>query len=220
VAESGECRVETSRETSEEEVMIPRELPDKKTPLTVIGLAEALLAAWDVTGTTPTRAQLELKVAHVHLETGLKACHNWELGNKKSPVGGNGVRCWQFFPCGEELDVKTAEDAASKSPELILLGKRYTRNGKAMVTVTVKPKHPWCCFRAFESIEDAAKDQMLFTQHRDAAWQGLLTGDPLEYSKGLHAVKYFTADPAMYSRILVQRLEIVRSALKSWHGGE
>ena len=62
------------------------------------------------------------------------------------------------------------------------------------------PRHPWCCFRAFASLDLAMADHLATMQRKfPAGWAGLLTGDPAAFAHGLRQGGYYTATETSYA---------------------
>lgn len=186
---------------------MPKELPDLLTPVTPEDLLCGFWQAWlNFFGTVPTRESIWVLVAHVRRECGLKYVHNYNLGNIKSKDG-DGYD-YQFFPCGEELTESEAVRAAAADSRVVLLRKyaKDTAEGtKQMASVKVLPKHPWCRFRAFETLQEGLQDHILTIYRRfGAAWPAVLAGDPRGYSHALKVQKYYTEDEAKYTQGLVR----------------
>jgi hypothetical protein len=188
-------------------VTTPRELPDELTPLTIGMVWNALLLRWETLGVEPKRAAIELKLAHIHLETGLHSCHCWNLGNIKH-VDGDG-RCWTLFACGEELPVKRLDSVVAMSPAHVRIVARYNRKGAPWASVHLTPPHPWCRFRAFESLDAGVDEQLSYLHRHPDVLAELQTGDPGRYAAALAKHGYFTANPKMYEYTLRQRLALV-----------
>jgi hypothetical protein len=187
-----------------------RELPDKLTHLSVPGLWEALLLRWETLGVPVLRRAIELKLAHIHLETGLRSCHNYNLGNVKSVIGDG--RCWQYFACGEEIDAAKLNQVQAQGPGLVIVKARYQKGGAPWVSVRILPRHPWSRFAAFETLSEGVELQLAYLRRHPAVLAALQTGEPRAYNDALLAARYYTAGGAGYLRTLEQRLAIVRSA--------
>lgn len=181
---------------------------DTVTQLTVRGIAEAFRAELP---DMPSRGVL-LLTAHVHLETGLRACHCWNLGNAKWSAGYD----FTMFECGEEVTTELANATRQQHPGLVtFVGSPYVRGSRLMQSVRVKPPHPWTRFRAFRSLQQGAADhiKLLRTEHYTPAWYAVAAGEPIAYARALASCGYFTADPGQYARTLAQRLRMVRGSL-------
>jgi len=195
-----------------------QEVPDVLTKLSIPDLLNAWVLSWEQLGVNPTRAAVELKVAHVVLETGLKYCHCFNLGNVKH-VDGDAFD-WCSFPCGEEvqLDASGNLPAALQSPYVTRRGNLYTRNGAQWQSVWITPPHPWSRFRAFDTLADGTVGQIAYLKKHPAVVAALMTGDPVQYCQALHDAHYFTADPGQYSRGVQGTLLTVRGVSRTWDG--
>lgn len=187
----------------------PRELPDTITPLSIPAVWNALLLRWETLGVPVVRAAIELKLAHIHLETGLKSCHCWNLGNIKSAKGDG--RCWTFFACGEEVSAQGLRKARVFGPHLVRLVKEYAGgSGVPRYSIKLTPPHPWTKFAAFETLADGVDAQLGYLRRHASVLAALQTGDPEAYNDALVAAHYYTAGQSQYLAILRQRLEMVR----------
>lgn len=133
-------------------------------------VAEAFWHAW---GVRPTALQLAILVAQSALETGnWGKMHNWNFGNMR--------------PGSQWKGRITTQDGADE----VVAGRR----------VTFAPgdwkNNP---FRAYGSPEEGSQDFVRFVMARTKAWTGVLNGDPVEYSLGLKAHGYYTADEFSYT---------------------
>lgn len=181
-----------------------RELAPKLTPITYETLANATLLALDAMGVMPTRATTRLNVAQCAGESGLNTCYNYCISGIKAKPN-NGRTCWQYFATTERFSAAQIAYAQKLGPGLVtvLEAPTATRKGK----VRIAPKHPYCCFRAYESLQDAMQDH-LETLRRTfpRAWAALLTGDVDAFAHGLKLDGYYTADEDDYEAMLKSRL--------------
>jgi hypothetical protein len=199
--------------------MIPRELPATRTPLTIPALWNALLVGWETTGQNPTRVGVELKLAHITLETGLRSCWNWNLGNVKS-VAGDG-KCWQYFACGEEVDAAQLKEAQRCGGNLVSIVKEYASgSGAARYSISLKPPHPWTKFAAFETLADGVLGQLAYLKRRPAVLAALQSGDAQAYNDALVAAHYYTAGKERYLKTLQDCLEHVRKECRDMDWGD
>jgi len=204
---------------------VPHEIPDKLTALTIPGLWNALLVQWETLGVNPTRCAVELKLAHIKLETGLKYCHNWCIGNKR--VGRGGTECWQHFSCGEEIPESQLASVVALGPELVDVKSRYMRNGVPFVSVWVRvPKsptqqrHQWTRFAAYETLTDGIVGQLAYLKRRPAVLAALMTGDAKAYNDALVAADYYTAGKERYLKSLQANLADVVIACRDLDWGD
>lgn len=199
--------------------MQPRELPDTITELTIEGLWNALMVRWETLGVPPKRSAIELKLAHIKLETGLRHCHCWNLGNLKWKFG----QSWTFFGCGEEIAKKTLPGVERLMPGKIQVKREYPRaNGEQWVSIWVEPPHPWSKFAAFESLIagiDGQLDYLRKPSHQDVL-AALQSGDPAAYVDRLHGDGYFTADPIAYRNGVARCLRDVQQACRDYDWGD
>lgn len=199
--------------------MTPRELPAKKTPITLYELWNESMLQWEEMA-VPVRAAIELYLAHVMAETGLEHCWDFNIGNKKSKVGDG--QHWQFFACGEELTANQLEIARSFGKDLVTVVSKYARDGKEYYSCRIKPKHPYCRFQAFESLADGVRAQLSYLRNptHDNVLAALQTGDPAAYNRELVVDKYYTASPARYLSSLQRCLIDVKRKTAGYDWGD
>jgi hypothetical protein len=182
----------------------------EKTPATPQQVFESLARAWkQQLGEEPKRESLLVLLAQWAFETGRgKAMWNFNLGNAKGKPGGGDGRCWTFFACNELLPVAHANALVAKAGL-----RRDGGPGNDVVITSIKdgiatvwfyPSHPVCCFRAFRTLDEGAKDYFDMLRKRFAsAWPAVLTGNPAQFSHLLKLARYYTADESHYTRSLI-----------------
>ena len=143
-------------------------------------------------------AALELVTAHVKTETGLRHCHNFAIGNRKS-ADGDGLD-YQYYACNEILDTPHAEKLSAADPKHVVITERRS-GGKCVVWFY--PKHRGCRFAAFESLAEACMHHLSFLMRRDKVWSALVHADPVKYCSELESVRYYTADKEDYTKTVV-----------------
>lgn len=199
--------------------MTYRELPAVKTPLTILALWNALLVRWERLGVPVRRSAVELKLAHVQLETGLRACWQWNLGNVK--YSAKHPSFWQFFACGEEVGSAQLQEAKRYGMHLVEVKKEYAGgNGAPRYSLWLKPPHPWTKFAAFESLADGVEFQFGYLLRHPGVLAALQTGDAQSYNDQLVAAGYYTAGKERYLRTLQGCLESVRRETRDLDWGD
>lgn len=144
--------------------------------------ARAFMRAWRELGypTFPTQAQCGVLFAQWMVETGGKACWNWNIGNVKVTQG--------------QVDAGVAWIDLPGTWEII--------NGKR---VTLADGDPGRRFRAFESLSAAMAEHLAFLRNRRYApsWPFVEAGDPDGFARALKRQGYYTASADDYARIMV-----------------
>jgi hypothetical protein len=177
---------------------MPIELDANKTPITKQDLLLALWQAWyQIFGDEAKHESICVMGGQWALETGWgKSMWDFNLGNVKS-VDGDG-HDYQFFGCGEELPLSVAQHAVHDSP-LVKVVRQYSVNNVPMASVWIDPKHPWCRFRAFNSLLEGAIDYVkLLNKRFQRAWPAVIAGDPALFAHYLKLQGYYTAPEAEY----------------------
>lgn len=194
-----------------------------RTPVEFSALARALADVWERReGNRPSWDSVALLLAQSALETGRwKHAYRFNLGNAKAGAKWEGNYC--FYPADEI--VKPNE--ASKAYE-----RRLPRtDGKAghdvlcaplesgLVRVSLWPDHPWCRFRAFDSLEEGVVDYLELLRTRfAAAWPALERADPEAFIGALKRTGYFTASLEHYLPPVVLLFEEFRKKLHAGTG--
>jgi hypothetical protein len=183
------------------QAMTPHEIRSAVTPITYPGVINALLLAWEQTGTQPAKEVVYLASAQVGIETGMGSCRSYNISGIKTKPGSK-TYCWQYFTT-REIFSPAQVTAAQQLGSVTVLGPK----GKG-IEVTLNAPHPWGCFRAFETLQDAALDHLLTLRDKfPSGWAGLLTGDPDHFAHGLRANGYYTALESEYAAGLRYRLK-------------
>jgi hypothetical protein len=173
------------------------------TAVTFSEVAHALEAAWtERLGRAPRRESLCLLLAQSALETGhwkTAYCHN--LGNAKASPAWKGDHC--FYPADEIVDEHRAAQAlalrAPRTDGVAGHDVELTRLRSGQVQVTLHPDHPWCRFRAFDALQEGARDYLdLLLRRFEGAWSAVEAGDPKGFVCALHELHYFTTSVERY----------------------
>jgi hypothetical protein len=177
---------------------MPTELNAVKTPVSKQDLLLALWQAWyQIFGDEAKHESICVMGGQWALEDAWgKSMWCYNLGNVKS-VDGDG-HDYQFFGCGEELPLSVALHAVHDSP-LVKVVRQYSVNNVPMASVWINPKHPWCRFRAFNSLLEGAIDYVkLLNKRFQRAWPAVIAGDPALFAHYLKLQGYYTAPEAEY----------------------
>lgn len=178
-----------------------KEVSPIPTPITLADFVAAVETAWPSIEEEPcTRPSCSVVYAQYWIETGGKACYNWNIGNVKHvDRDGFDYYClrgiWEGVPLAQAQRL-VATGEASLDPVL----SHNTAVGAGKVSVVFNPPHPQTRFRSYASLVDGMEEHLLFLQKRYAtAWTYLLLGDYINVAYALKARGYFTADPSIYA---------------------
>ena len=188
---------------------MPKELPDQKTPVRTQDMIYAFGRAWiNLFNEQPHKESLVLLLAHTSLETGIgyPSAHCFNFGNIKADS--NGQRNYTYYKCNELVKLDTARamvTSASKDG-----GNAYISGVRAdgCAWVNFEPKNRYCCFRAFETMEEGAVDYLnfLYTRYKKDpnVWNALINHNPQLYCHYLRQNGYYTADEVVYTNSVMR----------------
>lgn len=173
-----------------------RLVPDELTPLTLEEAIETFARAHvRCIGIEPSAGTLACIVAQSALETGYwKSLHCNNFGNVKAGASWDGSYC--MFRCNEVIDGKVQ---------------------------WFDPPHPQTWFRAFESPEAGALEQLKFlvlTPRYARAWHECCDGDAYHFASELGIAGYYTADREKYSQAVANVANRILAACASYLSGE
>lgn len=180
--------------------LLMKELNAEKTNVTPQQMALALYQAyWTYFNSPPSKDTVRVLLAQWALETGWgKSMWCYNVGNAKSREGDGYDYC--FFKCNEILARSVAERLLQEDPEHVQIS---TYRPDDTCIVWFLPKHLWCRFRAFKTLEDGVYDHLkMVVRTFDRAWPYAVAGDPEGYCQALKEQKYFTADLSVYTETL------------------
>ena len=167
---------------AEKEKHISMFVANKITVLTPDEATKALALGYkQVTGSAPNKTILGLLVGQAALETGnFKSIHNYNFGNVRgtAPDGKwTSFRAGEGFGTGEQiLEADSSEQSKNK-------------------------------FRAYDDAAHGAADYVRILKSRPHWWAGLQSQDPRTFVSALSTFPaYFTANPAVYGPVLIERM--------------
>jgi hypothetical protein len=150
----------------------------KRTPIGMGEYARAVLRAWrDVFGDTPMKASAAVLWSQYMIETGGKACWNFNIGNVKVSAG----------------------QVAAGVDWIDLPGTWEVVNGKRVVLAEGDIGRR---FRAFTSLDEAMGEHLGFLRNKRYrhAWPGVELGDYDTFARRLKAAGYYTAPAEDYAK--------------------
>ncbi len=176
-----------------------KELALKRTPLDYESIAGALVLAWSSDSRFDnaypiSRKAVRLASAQIAIESGLSSCWNYNLSGMKTSPNNKSGYSWQYFKTRERFtDAQLASAKTLGSVE----DKGVIEAG--LHSVYLLPKHPWCCFRAFESLDAAMLDHLQTLERKfPRGLAGLVLGDAAAFAHGLKQDGYYTATEKSY----------------------
>jgi len=177
--------------------MTGRERTSVRTPINYPMIANSLLCAFsDLDNTLAvTRAMVRVASCQIAIETGMGSCMCWNLSGMKTSPGNKGGYDWQFFRTRERFTDQQLAAAKKLGPV-----EDTGALDKGLHSIYLLPKHPWCCFRAFDGLDTAMADHLSTLRRKfPRGWAGLLAGDVAAFAHGLRQDGYYTATEASYA---------------------
>ncbi len=188
-----------------------KELSDKLTPVQSQEMLYAFAFSWkQLFGDIPKKESLILLMAHTSLECGVgyKFTHNYNFGNIKSSK--NDGCDFQYYKCNELVPMSQAKNMVVSAE---------ADGGVAKITgvqgdkawIWFYPKNKYCCFKAFETLNEGAIFFLKFLKNRykpqTGIWNAVVAGNPSLYSHLLRQNYYYTADEGIYTKSVVRLFE-------------
>jgi hypothetical protein len=173
-------------------------LRDQILTIKSVDVFNGLWIAWlNLFDSPPKKESIFVLMAQSALETGRwKSIHCYNFGNIKSSDKDGRDYC--FYACNELMPIKMAQNYAAKSPSTAKIT-AVRNDGNAWIWFY--PDHPASRFRAFKTLNEGATDYLYFLKTKfKSAWQAVLSGDPVEFSRALKRNGYYTADEAPYTK--------------------
>lgn len=173
------------------------QVPVVRTVVTMSDYARAVVRAWD--DETPAKASVAVLWGQYMIETGGKACWNFNIGNVKA-VNGDGYDYHCLSGVWEGVDPVTATRLVSTGEARLDPSADHHEAVSPKVAVIFDPPHPATRFRAFRNLDDAMRDHLALLRKRFAvAWPAVVAGDPKVFAQKLHDAHYFTASAEAYA---------------------
>jgi hypothetical protein len=182
-----------------------KEVGAERTPIARAPLLQALAQAWPELGEEGART---LHAQYVAETGGGRACYNYNLGNLKQPDAKQPHtylrNVWEVLPAARAA---SAVVAARGSAARATVDQRRARGWTAPPgheVVVFQPPHPATRFKAFTSLDDAAR-AFVSTHRRLAERDGdylanLRAGDAVAVAHALKSVGYYTGSETAYAR--------------------
>lgn len=186
------------------------QVPVKRTVVSMRDYARAVIKAWKTRRPMlPKKASVAVLWAQYMIETGGRDIWNWNVGNKKH-VQGDGhdyhelVGTWE---CLAPAYAATLIQQGLAKPDTNESHLKACPKGK--MCVIFMPPHPATRFVAYESLDEAMLDHLVFLEKRyGAAWFEVEEGNPDDFAHALKAGRdgiegtsddYFTASAEAYA---------------------
>lgn len=177
-------------------------LPTIRTPIRADQVANAVIVVAE-TLSRPSRDWISLLVAQTLVECGADGmhCFCWNIGNKRPSTGED----YQHLKgAGEELPLAVAEKQVASAPDQVRIVSRYERGGVPYASVKYEPPHPASRFAAYKTLEAGITAWLAWYRKRPTAIGAARIG-PQAFADELYRLRYFTASPGHYAKMLLDR---------------
>lgn len=181
--------------------MTERCVPVVQTLPTMADYVRAVMRSWSVLfGGVPLEQSIAVLFGQYVIETGMRACFGWNIGNVKH-VKGDGFNYHMLRGVWEGVSKVTADNLIASGHAVRDDNANHAKSvGPTKVSVIFQPPHPATWFRAFDSLDHAMEHHLQLLSKRFAgAWPAVLAGDFAGFAHALHSQRYFTADPSVYA---------------------
>lgn len=193
------------------------QVPDKRTPVTILELWNAVLLDYELTGRSPTRRAVKLLLAQILGESAGKP-HCYNLTNIKRGKSWTGD--WCMFKCGEEIRASTLKAIEALGPGLVSVAAEYVKDKVPWLSIKIKPPHPWSHFRAYPDLRAGLAGKFSYLKSHPAVLEALHTGDLEVVNEALAKAGFYTAAKGTYLRMLRSRMREVERATKYLDWGD
>lgn len=183
----------------------------KRTVVSMRDYARAVLKAWKAdAGDFPAKKSVAVLYAQYMIETGGKACWNWNIGNVKH-VPGDGYDYIELRGVWEGVHPFAASGLISRGEAVLDTNPEHIKAvGSKKTAVIFNPPHPATRFRAYPSLDMAMTRHLKLLKGRfGLCWPDVVDGD---YKGFAHTLKagpdgkedtrddYFTAEAEAYAK--------------------
>ncbi len=197
-------------------------VPPKRTVVSLRDYARAVLRAWRVVDEgTPEKRAVGVLWAQYMIETGGRACWNWNIGNVKH-VEGDGHDYHELRGVWEGVPLHVARDLIARGLAKLDDDEGHKKMVAPRVAVVFEPPHPATRFRAYLNLGQAMASHLAFLKRRFIlAWDEVVNGSPREFAKKLKAGRdgiegtnddYFTASSKAYADGMMRHFAVFLAA--------
>lgn len=175
-------------------------LPVKRTAITMPDYVRAAVRGWKTLfDTIPLEQSVAVLWAQYMVETGGRACWNYNLGNVKH-VKGDGHNYQMLNGVWEGVTPSAAKQLIASGQAVADANQDHAKAvGSKKVSVVFQPPHPATWFRAFASLDEGMLEHLQFLSKKFApAWAAVVAGDPVAFANRLSDMHYFTASAKAY----------------------
>ena len=176
-------------------------LPVLRTAVTMPDYVRAVVRAWPLVGEgIPLEQSIGVLWAQYMIETGGRACWNWNVGNAKH-VKGDGHDYQMLGGVWEGVAPTVAERLVSSGQAVFDANPDHIKAiDRKLVAVVFQPPHATTWFRAFASLDEGMAEHLkLLAKRFSRSWPAVLDGDVGEFAALLKAQGYFTASAEAYA---------------------
>lgn len=181
--------------------MAEQVVPVKRTVVTMPDYVRAVVRNWvALFGGLPLEQSIAVLWAQYMIETGGRACWNWNLGNVKH-VKGDGHDYQMLHGVWEGVSKAAAQQLVSSKQAVYDTSETHAKAvGANRVSVVFQPPHPATWFRAFKTLDEGMNEHLTFLSRRfSKAWMAVVDGDYIGFAQRLKALGYFTATAEAYA---------------------
>lgn len=189
---------------------MPQQVEVKRTVVSMRDYARAVLKAWKAdSGEYPSKKSVAVLYAQYMIETGGRACWNWNIGNVKH-VAGDGYDWIALSGVWEGVAPFVAAALIARGDAVLDTNEDHIKAvGKSRTSVIFRTGHPASLFRAYPSLDQAMMKHLKLLKGRfGLCWPDVVEGDYQGFAYTLKAGPdgklntaddYFTAQAEAYA---------------------
>ncbi len=181
--------------------MAEQVVPVKRTAVTMPDYVRSVVRCWGTLfGVIPLEQSIGVLFAQYMIETGGRACWNFNLGNVKH-VKGDGHDYQMLNGVWEGVSPAAADQLVASGQAVIDTNADHIKAvGPNRKSVVFTPPHPATWFRAFKTLDEGMLEHLQFLSKRfSKAWEQVIDGDFVAFAIMLKKLGYYTASAEAYS---------------------
>jgi hypothetical protein len=175
--------------------------PVTRTIVTMPDYVRAVVRCWPLVGEDiPLEQSIAVLWAQYMIETGGRACWNWNIGNAKH-VKGDGHDYHMLNGVWEGVSTAVAQQLIAAGQAVADPSADHAKAvGANRVSIVFSPPHQATWFRAYKTLDAGMSSHLkLLAKRFTKSWPAVLEGDFVAFAHLLRSQGYFTASAESYA---------------------